>query len=128
MPCTIQEFIAKAVTLPGEGEIMDMMEVADPDAVHAVRSFIKKQLASKLKEEFLSMVYTSLVEFSLNMKIMLVKLTRLWPLSQVKNNRSSEQYEFDHPNMARRALKNISLGMCYLNQSLLDGFVGNFIK
>ncbi|CAL5399949.1 unnamed protein product [Camellia sinensis] len=51
-----KEFIAKAVTLPGEGEIMDMMEVADPDAVHAVRSFIKKKLASELKEEFLSMV------------------------------------------------------------------------
>jgi len=78
-----KEFIAKAVTLPGEGEIMDMMEVADPDAVHAVRSFLKKQLASELKEEF---------------------------LSTVKNNRSSEQYQFDHPNMARRALKNISLG------------------
>ncbi|GFZ06889.1 peptidase M1 family protein [Actinidia rufa] len=78
-----KEFIAKAVTLPGEGEIMDMMDVADPDAVHAVRSFIKKQLASELKEEFL--------------------LT-------VKNNRSSEQYEFNHPNMARRALKNIALG------------------
>ncbi|PSS04188.1 Puromycin-sensitive aminopeptidase [Actinidia chinensis var. chinensis] len=78
-----KEFIAKAVTLPGEGEIMDMMDVADPDAVHAVRSFIKKQLASELKEEFL--------------------LT-------VKNNRSSEQYEFNHPNMARRALKDIALG------------------
>ncbi|PSS11393.1 Puromycin-sensitive aminopeptidase [Actinidia chinensis var. chinensis] len=78
-----KEFIAKAVTLPGEGEIMDMMDVADPDAVHAVRSFIKKQLASELKEEFL--------------------LT-------VKNNRSLEQYEFNHPNMARRALKNVALG------------------
>ncbi|KAI7994084.1 Puromycin-sensitive aminopeptidase [Camellia lanceoleosa] len=78
-----KEFIAKAVTLPGEGEIMDMMEVADPDAVHAVRSFIKKKLASELKEEFLSMV---------------------------KNNRSLEKYEFNHPNMARRALKNIALG------------------
>lgn len=66
----IQEFIAKAVTLPGEGEIMDMMEVADPDAVHAVRSFIKKQLASELKEEFLSTVYSSFVEFSVNMKIL----------------------------------------------------------
>ncbi|KAF3521815.1 hypothetical protein F2Q69_00046345, partial [Brassica cretica] len=32
-----KEFIAKAITLPGEGEIMDMMAVADPDAVHAVR-------------------------------------------------------------------------------------------
>ncbi|ONM03889.1 Peptidase M1 family protein [Zea mays] len=33
-----KEFIAKAITLPGQGEIMDMMEVADPDAVHAVKS------------------------------------------------------------------------------------------
>lgn len=42
-----------AITLPGEGEIMDLMEVADPDAVHAVRCFIKKALALQLKEEFL---------------------------------------------------------------------------
>lgn len=32
------------------------MEIADPDAVHAVRSFIKKQLALQLKEEFLATV------------------------------------------------------------------------
>lgn len=51
-----QEFIAKAITLPGEGEIMDMMEVADPDAVHAVRTFIRKQLAQELKEELISTV------------------------------------------------------------------------
>ena len=56
MFCIIQEFIAKAITLPGEGEIMDMMEVADPDAVHAVRTYIKKQLASELKEEFIRTV------------------------------------------------------------------------
>jgi hypothetical protein len=36
---------------------MDMMEVADPDAVHAVRSFIRKQLASELKADFLSLVW-----------------------------------------------------------------------
>ncbi|KAK4488300.1 hypothetical protein RD792_004056 [Penstemon davidsonii] len=77
-----KEFIAKAITLPGEGEIMDMMEVADPDAVHSVRSFIRKQLASELKQEF---------------------------IDTVKSNRSSEAYEFDHPNLARRALKNIAL-------------------
>ncbi|KAJ6341779.1 hypothetical protein OIU78_009851 [Salix suchowensis] len=59
---------------------MDMMDVADPDAVHAVRSFIRKQLASELKSEF---------------------------LRTVENNRSSEEYVFNHPNMARRALKNI---------------------
>lgn len=78
-----KEFIAKAITLPGEGEIMDMMEVADPDAVHAVRSFIRKQLASELKQEFLYLV---------------------------KENQSSEKYEFNHANMARRALKNTALG------------------
>uniref|UniRef100_A0A6N2L5W5 Puromycin-sensitive aminopeptidase n=1 Tax=Salix viminalis TaxID=40686 RepID=A0A6N2L5W5_SALVM len=77
-----KEFIAKALTLPGEGEIMDMMDVADPDAVHAVRSFIRKQLASELKSEL---------------------------LCTVENNRSSEEYVFNHPNMARRALKNIAL-------------------
>ena len=51
-----QEFVTKAITLPGEGEIMDMMEVADPDAVHAVRSFIRKQLTKELKEELLTTV------------------------------------------------------------------------
>ncbi|KAL5718632.1 membrane alanyl aminopeptidase [Ranunculus cassubicifolius] len=81
-PTLDKEFIAKAITLPGEGEIMDMMEVADPDAVHAVRSFIRKQLASELKPEF---------------------------LSTVESNRSNEPYVFNHTNMARRALKNIAL-------------------
>ncbi|XAR70277.1 Cytosol alanyl aminopeptidase [Bertholletia excelsa] len=78
-----KEFVSKAITLPGEGEIMDMMEVADPDAVHAVRKFIKKQLASELKEEF---------------------------IRTVTNSRSSEEYVFNHPNKARRALKNTALG------------------
>ncbi|CAI9094101.1 OLC1v1029768C1 [Oldenlandia corymbosa var. corymbosa] len=77
-----KEFISKAITLPGEGEIMDLMDVADPDAVHAVRTFIRKQLASELKEEF---------------------------ISTVNNNRSSEPYEFNQQNMSRRALKNVAL-------------------
>ncbi|XP_038724576.1 puromycin-sensitive aminopeptidase-like isoform X1 [Tripterygium wilfordii] len=92
-----KEFIAKAITLPGEGEIMDMMEVADPDAVHAVRSFIRKQLASELRAEF---------------------------LSAVKSNRSSEEYVFDHRNMARRALKNIALAyLASLNDPELNELV-----
>lgn len=53
---SVQEFISKALTLPGEGEIMDMMPVADPDAVHAVRTFIRKELALQLKQELLSAV------------------------------------------------------------------------
>lgn len=35
---------------------MDMMEVADPDAVHAVRNFIKKELALQLKDDLLAAV------------------------------------------------------------------------
>ena len=77
-----KEFVAKAITLPGEGEIMDMMGVADPDAVHAVRTFIRNQLASELRSEF---------------------------LSTVENNRSTAEYVFNHSNLARRALKNIAL-------------------
>ncbi|KAJ1292789.1 hypothetical protein BS78_01G017300 [Paspalum vaginatum] len=77
-----KEFIAKAITLPGQGEIMDMMEVADPDAVHAVRNFIKQELALQLKEDL---------------------------LAAVTSNRSSESYTFDHDSMARRALKNTCL-------------------
>ncbi|CAI8591012.1 unnamed protein product [Vicia faba] len=77
-----KEFVAKAINLPGEGEMMNLMEVADPDAVHIVRSFIRKQLASELKSEF---------------------------LSTVENNKSSGEYVYDHSNMSRRALKNVSL-------------------
>ncbi|KAF9600926.1 hypothetical protein IFM89_014053 [Coptis chinensis] len=83
-----KEFIAKALTLPGEGEIMDMLEVADPDAVHAVRSFIRKHLASELKAEF---------------------------LSTVESNRSTEPYIFNHSSMSRRTLKNVALAyLCSL--------------
>ncbi|MBA0646693.1 hypothetical protein Goklo_014638 [Gossypium klotzschianum] len=79
-----KEFIAKAITLPGEGEIMDMMEVADLDAVHAVQTFIRKEIASQLKSEF---------------------------LNTVKNNRSSDEFVFNHPKMAQYALKNVALDM-----------------
>lgn len=40
---------------------MDIMEVADPDAVHAVRTFVRKQLAHELKEELLSTVCSFLI-------------------------------------------------------------------
>ncbi|RZC52841.1 hypothetical protein C5167_021275 [Papaver somniferum] len=81
--CTLdKEFIAKAIDLPGVGEIIDIMDIADPDAVHAIRSFIRKHLASELKAEF---------------------------LKTVENNRSSDPYVFDHSNKSRRTLKNIAL-------------------
>lgn len=33
---------------------------------------------------------------------------------QVENNRSSEEYVFNHSNMARRSLKNIALGIFFV--------------
>lgn len=51
---------------------MDMMEVADPDAVHVVRTFIRKQLASALKAEFLTAVRISLnLQFSKEMNVLM---------------------------------------------------------
>ena len=54
-----KEFKAKAITLPIEGEIMDLMEVTDPDVVQGVRHFVIKQLASELCAKFLRAVETN---------------------------------------------------------------------
>ncbi|KMZ62853.1 Puromycin-sensitive aminopeptidase [Zostera marina] len=77
-----KEFISMAIRLPSSSEVMDLMKVADPDSVYAVRTFIRKELALQLKEQF---------------------------LMTVKNNRSTEAYKFDHHNKARRTLKNTAL-------------------
>ena len=95
---------------------MDLMEVADPDAVHAVRTFIRKQLARELKAEFLSTVCLLLwshLELLNEIYVILPCIYFFSNLLQVKNNRSSQEYVFNHSEMARRALKNISLGIPY---------------
>ncbi|KAE8677976.1 Puromycin-sensitive aminopeptidase [Hibiscus syriacus] len=154
-----KEFIAKAITLPGEGEIMDMMEVADPDAVHAVRTFIRKELASQLKPEFLSTFQNnrSSEEYTLTILIWLdcsqeycyciphnmtdqfaalaaiaqnpenVRNLLNHPAFDLRNpnkvysliggfrgspvnfHAKDGKYTFNHPNMARRALKNTAI-------------------
>jgi len=75
-------FVAKALTLPAESEVADLMPVADPDAIHEVRSFIIKQIASSLHEELLKAVET---------------------------NPSCEPYDPTHKYRAPRALKNSAL-------------------
>ncbi|WP_243371471.1 aminopeptidase N [Geotalea sp. SG265] len=47
-------FLAEALTLPSEAYLADLMPVADPDAVHVVRQFVRKTLAAQLKAEFLN--------------------------------------------------------------------------
>ena len=45
--------------------------------------------------------------FTLSFYVLLLSYDML----QVKNNRSTEKYIFDHANMSRRALKNTALGL-----------------
>jgi aminopeptidase N len=78
-----KEFVAKCLSLPGESEIADLMNVADPDAIHTVRRFVIKEIAANLREDL---------------------------LHAVEANRSSVAYDPSHEHRARRSLKNIALG------------------
>jgi aminopeptidase N len=44
--------LALALTLPTETYLGEMMEVIDPEAIHEVREFIRRDLAGKLGEDF----------------------------------------------------------------------------
>ncbi|XP_024396860.1 puromycin-sensitive aminopeptidase [Physcomitrium patens] len=78
-----KDFAARCLTLPAEGEIADLMDVADPDAVHIVRRFVVREVSACLREDL---------------------------LNTVKLNRSSIAYDPSHEHRARRALKNVALG------------------
>lgn len=45
-------FLAEALTLPSEKYLAELMDIVDPDAIHAVRRFVMRILATELKEEF----------------------------------------------------------------------------
>jgi aminopeptidase N len=47
-------FLAEALTLPVEAYLAEQMSVADPDAIFAVRQFVRRTLAGELREEFLA--------------------------------------------------------------------------
>ncbi|XP_024516518.1 puromycin-sensitive aminopeptidase [Selaginella moellendorffii] len=48
-----KEFVALVITLPDDKELLEMTEVADPDACHFVRRFLIKCLATELKQDFM---------------------------------------------------------------------------
>ena len=50
---TDRAFLAKALQLPQETEIKDHYDVIDVTAIHKARSFLKKEIARQLKQEFL---------------------------------------------------------------------------
>ncbi|MEA5114926.1 MAG: aminopeptidase N [Geobacteraceae bacterium] len=48
-----KDFLAEALTLPSEAYLTDLMDVADPDAIHQARQFVRQNLAEQLRAEFL---------------------------------------------------------------------------
>ncbi|MCG2578557.1 aminopeptidase N [Dechloromonas sp. XY25] len=76
-------FVAEALTLPGEGTLAEMMEVVDPDALHAARNALRRHLAEELEGEF-SGLYAALA--------------------------ISEAYAPTAAQAGRRALRNVCLG------------------
>ena len=45
-------FVAEAISLPGESTLAEMLEVVDPDALHAARNALRRHLAEQLENEF----------------------------------------------------------------------------
>ncbi|MDE2441774.1 MAG: aminopeptidase N, partial [Betaproteobacteria bacterium] len=45
-------FVAETLTLPGEGTLAELLEVVDPDALHAARNALRRHLAEELEGEF----------------------------------------------------------------------------
>ena len=74
--------IAKMLTLPSENYLAAQMSVADVDAIHTARQFLKNSLAHRLKQEF-SDVY--------------------------QQQNSTGKYQFNSDDMAKRSLKNLCL-------------------
>ena len=73
---------AKMLELPSENYLAGQKKPADVDAIHTARSYMKRELALSLKEDF-SILYTAL--------------------------NTTDKYQFDAAEMAKRSLKNICL-------------------
>ncbi len=53
---TDRAFLAKALSLPQENEIKDYYESIDVVAIHKARSFLKKELARQLQDQFMEII------------------------------------------------------------------------
>ena len=74
--------VAKMLDLPSENYLAGQKKPADVDAIHTARSYMKRELALGLKEDF-SILYSAL--------------------------NTTDKYQFDAAGMAKRSLKNICL-------------------
>jgi aminopeptidase N len=76
-------FIARAMTLPSEGELSELVSPADPDVIHAARDFVVKSLARELRPE----------------------------LERIMAENTAEAYSNEPGPRAARTLKNAALGL-----------------
>jgi len=79
---TDKAFQAFALSLPAEQYLAGFMDVIDPAAIHAARTFVQKTLAVELKQDFLDVFAV---------------------------NQSSGPYRVDQESMGQRSLKNVCL-------------------
>jgi aminopeptidase N len=79
--------LSEVLSLPSESTLGDQMPVVDVEAIHIAREWLRRELASCLREDLLQ-VY--------------------------QENRQSGSFDISHASMARRSLKNLALG--YLMQ------------
>jgi len=76
-----KSFIAVAMSIPSEGELTEMLDLADPDALHCVRNFVTKSIADGCNAE----------------------------LKQVVAENTEEKFSTEYDSVAKRALKNLAL-------------------
>ncbi len=79
---TDPSLIAKMLTIPSENYLAAQMTIADVDAIHAARQFLKRSIATGLKQQF-SDIY--------------------------QRYSAKEKYQFNAVDMAKRSLKNVCL-------------------
>lgn len=75
-------FMAQALSLPSESYLIERMAIADVEAIHFIREFIKKELVKQFRDAF---------------------------LAHYQNNDSKQAYRFDTQWIGKRKLKNLSL-------------------
>ncbi len=81
-PSLEKSFITEIISLPSPAYLIELMDVADVDAIYYVREVLKRDLANRLQEHF--------AEF-------------------YKDNQENGLYKLDAESMGRRSLKNICL-------------------
>ncbi|MFK7702423.1 aminopeptidase N [Pseudomonas caspiana] len=87
-----QAMIAEMLSLPGEAYLTEISEVADVDAIHAAREFVRKQLADSLFDGLWA-------RYTANRKVS-----------------KATEYVAEAEHFARRALQNIALSYLMLSE------------